>query len=77
MNNFITFLEQTTKNQHFGSLHLFSSVYKPEDMTWTEIKKKKILWDSNALSHGFQFFWALTCNVLRKLSTMKCFKPNS
>lgn len=41
MNNFITFLEQTTKNQHFGSLHLFSSVYKPEDMTWTEIKKKK------------------------------------
>ena len=41
INNFITVLEQTIKNQHFRFFHLFSLVYKPRDMTRTEIKKRK------------------------------------
>jgi hypothetical protein len=29
-----------------------------------------MLWYSNALSHGFQFFWALTCNFVHDSSTL-------
>ena len=64
INYFITVLKQTTKNQHFRFLHLFSSVYKPGDMTRTEIKKRKC---SGIQMH---FPWALTCNFVHDLSTL-------
>lgn len=71
----ITVLEQTIKNRHFRVFHLFSSVYKPGDMTRTEMKKGK----ENALVFkctfsGFSFFLeggALNCNFVHDLSTTK------